>query len=224
MKPESEIVKRIRERKQDKASKKRGRWTKIFAIYGAILSTLLSSYTAYKELRPKSHNLEIFASDIRVNEDIIEYGIAFYNHGDFHEIVGNASSVLGQAVEGESGLVNWEQPHCFKSVSLKPGESTYIWYVTKFNFNEQKQLFSGQKQEFLMRLDFDVLAENGIITERIPVGVLIPYTDVKEWDNKAEYNFAPNRVKVNFETARPRTTLGSYPEDKKFSFSTLCTK
>lgn len=221
---ESEIVKRIRERKQDKASKKKERWTKIAAIYGAILSTLLSSYTAYKEFRPKSHDLEIFASDIRVNEDIIEYGIAFYNHGDFHEIVGNASSVLGQAVEGESGLVNWEQPHCFKSVSLKPGESTYIWYVTKFNFNERKQLFSRQKQEFLMRLDIDVLAEDGIITERIPVGVLIPYTDIKEWDNKAEYNFVPNRVKVNFEKARPRTTLGSYPQDKKFSFSTLCTK
>ena len=101
---ESEIVKRIRERKQDKASKKKERWTKIAAIYGAILSTLLSSYTAYKEFRPKSHDLEIFASDIRVNEDIIEYGIAFYNHGDFHEIVGNASSVLGQAVEGKSGL------------------------------------------------------------------------------------------------------------------------
>lgn len=137
MKPESEIVKRIRERKQDKA-KKKWRWTKIAANYGAIVSTVLLSYTAYVEFRPKAHDLEIFASDIRVNEDIIEYGIAFYNHGDFHEIVGNASSVLGQTVEGESGLLNWEQPHCFKSVSLQPGESTYIRYVTKFNFNEPK--------------------------------------------------------------------------------------
>ncbi len=233
MKTQPNFIRRLREQRQQKStaiqersSKKKEQWTKRIAIYGAVLSTALSSYTAYNEFRPKVHELEIFVSDIEVNSDIAEYGVAFYNKGDFHEIVGNASSVLGQSVDDYSTLLNWEQHHCFKPVSLKPGESTYIRYVTKFDFTQSKHLIPKvQKQEYLMRLDFDVLSpEHGLVTELMPVCVLVPYKGVKEWDGKADFSFVTKRVKVNFDNARPRMTKGSYPNEEEFSFSTLCTK
>ncbi|MCL1092047.1 hypothetical protein L2744_21090 [Shewanella profunda] len=220
---------RLRERRQERennqgerAAKRRLRWARWAAFYAATLSTALTTYTAYKEFRPKRHELDIFVSDLQVNGDIAEYGVAFYNKGDFHEVVASASSILGQFIEEYSAPLNWEQDQCFSPVVVKPGDATYVRYTTKFDFGSLKhRVFKTQKQQYLMMVDFDVLSqENGIISVRVPVGTLVPYES--EWKGKAGYDFLTQKVSVDFDLARPRLTKGTYPQDEEFSFSKLC--
>ena len=222
------IKTRQRQREQPNivANDRKQRITTFLSIYSAIIATLLSSYTAYNEFKPKTHNLEILISDIEVNNESAEYGIAFYNNGDYTEIISNAESILGQTIDGYEQQINWQQENCFTPIELKSGESTYVRYITKFEFSNIKhKMPSTLKQEYLMSVYLDILSEKqGIITQRIPVGILRPYQNNPAFKNKASLEFHTQKVQVNFESGRPKIIYGTYPQDSEFSFRTLCNK
>jgi hypothetical protein len=208
------------------ANERKQRLTKFLAIYGAVVATALSTYSAYKEFKPKQHDLEILISDLEVNNDSAEYGIAFYNNGDYTEIITNASSLLGQTIEGFKLPLNWEQENCFRPISIKAGESNYIRYITKFEFSDLKHSMpSALKPEYLMSIDLDILSElQGVITERIPVGTLRPYQNKESLKGKANFEFHTQKISVNFNNGHPKNIQGIYPQDAEFSFRTLCNK
>ena len=213
----------------EKAKKKtlRERLKESIAFYGTITALALSLYNLYQSYKPKSHDLDIFVSDFRVKEDKIQYGIAFYNNGDYTEIIANAASILGQQIDGYGAPLPWEQNRCFEPVIVKPKETAYVTYLTEYKINDPKhEFFKAQHGEYQVLIDFDILSpEYGLVKERFLVGLLRKLDiGIPDFRDKANYEFANTRRKVNFDNARPRVTLGTYPTDKEFTVLNLCEK
>ncbi len=224
------FIQRLRDRQAvEKAKKKplRERAKDSIAFYGALAALALSLYNLYQSYKPKSHDLDIFVSDFRVKEDKIQYGIAFYNNGDFTEIIANAASILGQQIDGYDSLLPWEQNRCFEPVIVKPKETIYVTYLTEYKINDPKHVFFKAKHdEYQVLIDFDILSpEQGLVKERFLVGLLRKLDNgAPDLQDKANYEFTTSKRKVNFENARPRVTLGTYPIDKEFTVLNLCEK
>ncbi|MDM4772927.1 hypothetical protein [Solimonas sp. SE-A11] len=213
-------------RERQDASFKKQRRARIAAVYAATASTLLGINALYEGLWPKSHDLAIQVSDLNIDGDVAEYGVAFYNNGGYHEVIADAKSMLGQTVEGYENTMNWQQDHCFHPVVLEPGKAAYVRYVTKFALDKPEyRAAANQQQKYQLILVFDVLSPSrGVVSVPIPVGTLAPYQSFAEWFGKVAYTFRTRQVSVDFDKARPRVMLGSYPQDDEFRFSKLCRK
>ncbi len=197
------------------------------AFYGAITALALGLFNLYQTYRPKSHDLEIFVSDFHVIEDKIQYGIAFYNNGDYTEVISNAASILGQKIEGYTAPLPWEQNRCFEPVVLKPKETIYVRCLTEYKISDPKHaIFKAKHDEYQMLIDFDVLSpDQGLVKERFIVGLLRKLNNgIPDFQDKANYEFVTTRRKVSFENARPRIKLGTYPIEKEFTVLNLCDK
>lgn len=196
------------------------------SFVASIIALPVAIVTCIETFKAKSHELEIAVTDVRIVENKVRYGVAFYNTGDFVEIISNAESILGQHLDDESLPLRWEQNRCFEPAVVKPKETVYLTYVTEYAINDLKQaIFPMQRGEYTLSIDFEILSQKqGVVTERIPVGIMRKRAsdDPSAIGNYADFQFASVQRKVNFEKAKPRIVQASYPTDKEFTIMSLC--
>ncbi|MGF1807545.1 hypothetical protein L4C31_20090, partial [Aliivibrio sifiae] len=61
--------------------KKVDRMTKWLAVYAAILTTILTTFTFIEKVMPKQHQLVVYVSDYYVGSEFVEFTVAYYNSG-----------------------------------------------------------------------------------------------------------------------------------------------
>lgn len=198
--------------------------SKWLGIYGAVLSTLLTTVAVVDKFTPKQHELEIYVADYCPGSETIELTVAYYNTGDYEEILSKVTLVLDQKIDGYENPMRWEQASCSQPVRIEPGKTIYKKYKAKLDFkNDNLMIFKDQKQEYLVSMDFDFISKDqGIASERFPIAQLVPYL-AKELGGKASLDFITTKKTVDFKKARPVIVKSSYPIDPKYVSTNMCT-
>lgn len=207
----------------DKAAK----W---LALYAAILTTILTSITFAEKLSPKKHEVDIYVADFYNDDEYVEFTIAYYNSGDFFEVLSAVDLYLAQEMRGKANPMYWDQASCRSPILLEPKKTHYMTYKAKVDFmNKDLYVFEDQKPNFKLSLHFDFLSkEHGKASERFSVASLTPYigkafenTPLK---NKSDIDFITTKKKVNFEDARPVIIKSQYPVSAEFVTQNFCSK
>jgi len=198
--------------------------SKWLALYAAILTTMLTTYTWIERFTPKSHSLEIYVADIHTDENNIDFTIAYYNTGDYSEVLSSAKLYLAQEIEGNKNAMHWGQAECNNPVLIEPGETAYKRYSSQVNFSDEDLKVSPiQRQRFELSLHFDFLSkEYGKASERFSVASLIPYNEGTPFVGKASVDFITTKKKVDFDDARPAVIKSSYPRDQEYVSDSFC--
>ncbi len=206
---------------------KAGKW---LALYAAILTTILTSITFAEKVSPKKHEVDIYVADFHNDDEYLEFTIAYYNSGDFFEVLSAVDLFLAQEIKGNNNPVYWDQASCRVPILLEPKKTKYMTYRAKVNFmDENMYIFDDQKPNFQLSLHFDFLSkEHGKASERFSVATLTPYIG-KAFENtplkgKSNIDFITTKKKVDFDDARPVIIKSQYPVSSEFVKQNFCSK
>lgn len=196
------------------------RMTKGLAVYAAILTTILTTFTFIEKVVPKQHRIEVYVSDYYVGSEFVEFTVAYYNIGDYSEVLSNVSLFLAQEIEGFSVPSYFEQASCRTPALIEKGKTVYKQYRAKINYQDPNlNLFSGQKARYQLMLHFDFLSkENGRAFSRFPVANATPNR------GKLSVNFLTMKKEIDFSNARSVEIIATYPIDKEYEKPSFCGK
>lgn len=194
--------------------------TKGLAIYAAVLTTILTTFTFFEKVTPKKHKLEVFVSDYHSGSKFVDFTVAYYNSGDYTEVLSNVSLYLAQEVEGYKAPMYFEQASCRTPAIVEKGKTVYKTYRAKIDYqNPDMSVFSSQTQNLQLALHFDFLSkEYGRAFARFPVANVIPT------GNKINIDFATTKKEIDFDDARPVVVKSTYPIDKEYEKPNFCGK
>ncbi|WP_440055458.1 hypothetical protein ACSLBF_04765 [Pseudoalteromonas sp. T1lg65] len=227
------VLERIKQRNEKKKEEKQSKFEKAskwLALYAAILTTVLTSITFAEKVTPKKHEVDIYVADFHNDDEKVDFTIAYYNSGDFFEVLSAVDLYLAQKIEGKNNPMYWDQASCREPILLEPKKTKYMTYSAKVNFTDEKlYVFEDQKSKFELSLHFDFLSkEHGKASVRFSVATLTPYlgkffenTPLK---NKSEIDFITTKRKVDFEDARPVIIKSQYPVSSEFVSQNFCSK
>ncbi|MGI2122687.1 hypothetical protein ACRN9J_10930 [Shewanella baltica] len=215
-----------REEKQSKFEKA----SKWIALYAAILTTILTSITFAEKIIPKKHEVDIYVADFQSDDEKVEFTIAYYNSGDFFEVLSAVELYLAQKNDGKKSPMYWDQAYCREPILLEPKKTKYMTYSAKVNFmDENLYVLEEQKPKFELSLHFNFLSkEHGMASERFSVATLTPYLgknfENSPLKNKSEIDFITTKRTVDFEDARPVRIQSQYPVSSEFLKQNFCSK
>jgi hypothetical protein len=194
-------------------------------IYAAVLSTLLTINTLYEKFAPKHHELEVFAADINPTSEYVEFTVAYFNSGDFNEVLSKAELFLAQKIDNSNVPLYWNAAACNEPLLIRAKETVYQTYRAKINFSDKKyDDFRSPQKDFNLYLGFDFLSkESGRVHQRFPISEFTPY---KSFDNReiAKIRFLSTKESIDFNNARPVIVYASYPRSPEYDDQYFCGK
>lgn len=194
------------------------------AFTGLILSVPMAGKTLYEAFRMKHDALTIQVASYEQDEKYVSIGVVYSNEGDYTEIVGGVTSLVGQINRSSGQTLAFEQGRCIKPISVKAGETVMVRYKVVFNVTDSRivPLPEFDKKEFSAMLEFDVVHRTqGVLHQRVLIGHLTPW---RSGVSNGDVNFSLETVRfpVNFAIGAPRVTLGTYPQLPDFVLPDTC--
>lgn len=201
---------------RDKAAKKIG-------LIGGSLGILLTLLQVFSMVKPSKHELSIQIPKSTINNSTIQFAMAFYNTGDYNEIITDISCYFVENFN-LSGKENNIEIAKFDSMILIDSKKSIKEIIEgKIDLNRKPfDILLKTNTQYTIVLGFRIVSEEGrLITEKLPIGSILLTQDSATGSYTGNLELVSEYKTVDFRHSKPVLTITNFPRTTEYDIFKL---